>query len=286
MDSLTPYQLGLYEKALPDLPWPEKLRAAREAGFDYLEISIDETDAKLSRLHWTRAERQALRQAMLDEGCPIRSMCLSGHRKYPLGATDASTRARALEIMHGALELADDLGIRYIQLAGYDVYYEPSTPATLRWFAQNLAHAVELAACRGVVLGFETMETPFMDTVGKAMRYVQEIGSPYLQVYPDVGNLTNAARLYGVPAEDDLRSGAGHLVAAHLKETVPGVYREVPFGSGQVNFAALTRALWRLGVRRFVAEMWYTGAADWAGELKHANAFTRQFLNATQASGG
>ena len=37
--------LGLYEKALPpELTWEERLRAVKELGFDYLEISIDEKD--------------------------------------------------------------------------------------------------------------------------------------------------------------------------------------------------------------------------------------------------
>ena len=39
------YTLGLYEKAMPkDLTWEEKLLAAKEAGYDFVEISIDETD--------------------------------------------------------------------------------------------------------------------------------------------------------------------------------------------------------------------------------------------------
>ena len=48
-----------------------------------------------------------------------------------------------------------------------------------------------MAAEKGIVLGFETMETPFMDTVEKAMRYVNLVSSPYLGVYPDIGNLKN-----------------------------------------------------------------------------------------------
>ena len=45
------YSIGLYEKAMPNtLTWKEKLEAAKEAGYDFVEISIDETDAKLARL--------------------------------------------------------------------------------------------------------------------------------------------------------------------------------------------------------------------------------------------
>ena len=52
--------LGLYEKALPpELTWEERLRAVKELGFDYLEISIDEKDERLARLDWTQTERSS-----------------------------------------------------------------------------------------------------------------------------------------------------------------------------------------------------------------------------------
>ena len=95
-----------------------------------------------------------------------------------------------------------------------------------------------MAASCGVILAFETMETEFLNTVGKAMYYVEQIASPYLQVYPDLGNITNAACLYGHAVLDDIQSGRGHLAAMHLKETVPGKYRDIPFGTGHVDFTS------------------------------------------------
>ena len=45
------YRLGLYEKSMPNfLSLEEKLKMVQETGFDYLEMSIDETDEKLARL--------------------------------------------------------------------------------------------------------------------------------------------------------------------------------------------------------------------------------------------
>ena len=45
------YTLGLYEKAMPKtLTWKEKLEVARAAGYDFVEISIDETDENLRDL--------------------------------------------------------------------------------------------------------------------------------------------------------------------------------------------------------------------------------------------
>lgn len=136
------YTLGLYEKAMPaELTWKEKLEAARDAGYDFVEISIDETDAKLARLEWTKEERLELVKTMYETGLPIRTMCLSGHRKYPIGSSNPNTCARGMEIMEKAIRLADDLGIRIIQLAGYDVYYEESTPQTVERFGENLKNA-------------------------------------------------------------------------------------------------------------------------------------------------
>lgn len=266
------YTIGLYEKAMPpSLSWREKLAFAKECGYDFVEISIDESDEKLARLDWTKAERLDLVEAMTEAGLPVRSMCLSGHRKYPLGSAQPDVRARGIEIMEKAIELADDLGVRIIQLAGYDVYYEESTSETKALFLQNLRKAAEMAAVRGIVMGFETMETDFMNTVWKAMFYVNLVGSPYLGVYPDSGNLTNAALTSGGSVLDDLESGRGHIVALHLKESLPGVFREVPFLTGHVDFPAVIGRAWNLGVRRYVTEMWYTGSdGSWKDDIRFA----------------
>ena len=274
------YELGQYEKSMPaELTWKEKLQLCKEFGFDYLEMSVDESDAKLARLDMSKEERQAIIEAMEETNVRIHSMCLSGHRKYPLGHPDEAMQKKALEIMEKAVQLADDLGIRIIQLAGYDVYYEEGNAQTREAFERNLKHCVEMAAKKGILLGFETMETPFMDTVEKSMAYVQKVNSPYLGVYPDMGNLKNASLLYGKNVNEDIRSGSGHIVAAHLKETIPGHYREIPFGSGHTEFVENIQELKQQGVRMFVGEFWYTGNDDWKEVCAHASSFLREKLD-------
>ena len=268
---MKPYAIGLYEKAMPtSLTWEEKLLCAKECGYDFVEISIDETDAKLSRLEWTDDERLEMIRLMKKTGMPIRSMCLSGHRKYPFGSSDPAIRERSLEIMEKAVILADDLGIRIIQLAGYDVYYEEGTAESEALFRENLKKATLMAACRGIVLGFETMETEFMNTTEKSMKYVNVVDSPWLGVYPDSGNLTNAAVTYGTSVFDDLETGRGHIFALHLKETVPGKFREIPFCTGHVDFEGVVKKAWDMGIRRYVTEMWDVGKPDWKEDIKFA----------------
>lgn len=276
MKEMKDYQLGLYEKAMPSsLPLPYMLPAARDAGFDFLEMSIDESDARLARLDWTRDERGALITAMRQSDLHIRTICLSGHRKYPLGSHDEATRAHGVTIFRKAVELASELGVRLIQLAGYDVYYEQGDEDTRAWFIDNLRDCVRYAAACGVTCGFETMETPFMDTVEKAMRAVRAVDSPYLGVYPDLGNLTNASRIYGESVVNDLELGRGRIFAMHIKETEAGRYRDMRFGSGQVDFVTGIRKALALGVRLFVAECWDDGREDWETGIAEVGRFVR-----------
>ena len=94
--------LGLYEKALPaSLGLGEKLAAAAECGFDFMEMSIDEGAEKLSRLSWTRAQRREAAGYCSAAGIHFKTMCLSAHRKYPLGSEDNEVRARSVEIPFG-----------------------------------------------------------------------------------------------------------------------------------------------------------------------------------------
>lgn len=273
-----PKRLTVYEKAMPGmLSWEEKLVAAGKAGFDGVEISIDETEEKLSRLDWSAAARAALRHASLETGVSVGTMCLSGHRKYPLGCEDAALCARGMEIARKAIDFAADTGIRIIQLAGYDVYYTPSTADTRARFGENLQRVVEWAAAQGVILAFETMETPFMNTIEKAMDYVTAVSSPYLQLYPDVGNVSNGT----ADVLADIETGRGHIAAAHLKETKPGVFRDLHYGEGAVDFPSVIAALKAQGVRWYNAEFWYDPAykgGDWMAALCEAHNYLRRYV--------
>ena len=248
--------LGLYEKALPaELSWDERLATAKSAGYDFIEISIDETDERLSRVNWTRGQREDLRNLLCRHTMPILSMCLSGNRRYPIGSENRETREKGIRLIKDAVDFSQDIGIRIIQLAGYDEYYNESNDKTRELFLHALMDVVEYGAVRGICLALETVDTDLIDSTEKAMRFVSMIGSPYLQVYPDVGNIT----AMGKDVEKDFLSGRGHIVAIHLKDTLPGQFRDIPYGTGTVNFIAFFKLLKKMEYKGLlVAEMWAT----------------------------
>lgn len=276
------YRIGLYEKATPsELTWEERLESAKEAGYDYIEMSVDETDMRMSRLDWDDEQIYDLLAAQKKVGLPIETICFSAQRKYPLGSKIWEREAK--ELLRKGVIFARKLGIRIIQTQGYDCYYEETSDETTRErFYRNLEEGTMFAASHGVMLAMETMENDFMNTVEKAMYSVNRVNSPYLQVYPDIGNISNATK----DVTGDLMTGKGHIAAAHLKETVPGKFREIPYGTGQVDFPAAIAQLYELGVRRYVSECWYCGEANWREIIKDNRRFLDdQFTKAQEILG-
>lgn len=246
--------LGIYEKAIPnDFSWKEKMQAAKAAGFDYIEISIDESDERLARLDWSDQEIDEIRSYMEETGIVIPTMCLSGHRRFPFGSKDEATREKAFEIMEKGIILAQKLGVRCIQLATYDVYYEESDEETKRRFLDGMKKSVEMASRAGVILAMEIMDTPFVGTILRAMHYIKEIPSPYFKIYPDMGNLTQ----FSNDVESEFELGIAQTAAIHVKETKPGVFKNVPFGEGTVRFTDIFKKLKELNYTgMFLIEMW------------------------------
>lgn len=275
--------LGIYEKALPkSISWPERLALTKVLGFDFIELSIDETDERIARLEWTKAQRQEILSAIMDTEIPILSMCLSAHRRYPLGSADIKKQEMAIGLLKKAVELASDLGIRTIQLAGYDVYYEPKTIVSRHTFIKNLAKCVAIAANKGVVLAIEIMDDPFINSITKFLAIKSQIPSPYLQVYPDLGNLS------AWPENDvghELEKGISEISQIHLKDTLAvtsdfeGKFKNVKFGEGCVDFLGCLKTLKRLNYSgSFVMEMWSETSPSPEVEIENAKAIVLPFL--------
>lgn len=273
--------LGLYEKALdPGDTWRVRLEKAKALGFDYMELSIDESDDRIARLDWSPAQIEALRRDCYEVGLPLQSMCLSVHRRYPFGSSDPAQREKAHALMDKAIDFCAAAGIRVIQLAGYDVYYESSTPESRRLFLEGMAWSAQRAARRQVMLAMEIMDTPFLNSISKHMAYESMLRSPWFRVYPDLGNLS------AWPENDvdfEIERGIGSIVAIHLKDTLPptdtfpGKFKCVPFGSGCVDFPRRFAQLERLGYTGpYTIEMWYDPNRDDMAEAEKALAWMRE----------
>ena len=273
--------IGIYEKATPkNFTWRERLAFAKELGFDFVEMSVDESDSRLARLDWTKKERLDVVQAIYETGIRIPSICFSGHRRYPLGSNDPKTEATSLEMMKKCIELAQDLGVRTIQLAGYDVYYEEKSPETRARFIKNLRKACDWAEEAQVILAIEIMDDPFLNSIEKYLAVEKEIDSPYLFVYPDTGNVS----AWHNDLWSEFYNGHKSIAALHLKDTYAvtenskGQFRDVPFGDGCVDWEAMFAILKKTNYNGpFLIEMWSENCAT-VEEPKQAIQVAKDFL--------
>lgn len=252
--------MGIYEKAIANkFDWSTKIKIAKEAGYSFIEMSVDESDERLARLEWSKEKRAYIRNLLFENDFYINSICLSGHRRFPFGSKSEETRRKAFEIMDKAIELAKDLGVRNIQLAGYDVYYEEADSDTKLMFIDGLKYATRRAASANVMLSIEIMDTEFIGTITRCMEYIDIVNSPWLQIYPDFGNLSQ----WTDDPAGELEVGIHHIVGIHLKDTKAGIFKCVPFGEGSVEFAKLFQKLDELNFQGpFLVEMWADNEAD------------------------
>ena len=131
-------------------------------------------------------------------------------------------------------------------------------------------------------MGFETMmDREFISSVEKAMEFVNICDSPYLGVYPDIGNLAGAKNDFGYKntVNEDLMIGKGHILACHLKETNPKTDRSVPWGTGLTDYVSNIRVLKDIGVRMFNGEFWCDHPDRWQEWLRESNTFLRSKLD-------
>lgn len=277
---LNNHPLGIYEKALDKkYDWITRLNQAKQIGFDYMEICIDENDERIERLYWNGHEKRKLKEVIEYTQLPIRSMCLSAHRRFPFGSKDPKIAKTAYEIMEKAIDFASDIGIRLIQLAGYDVYYEASTPKSKSAFFEGLKWAVELASSKQVMIATEIMDTDFYNSIIKHLWYEEKIKSPWFGVYPDVGNLT----AWGNDVVSEFNKGIASITAVHLKDTLAvtpafgGKFKNVPFGEGCVDFPLCFSTLDNLEYSgSFLIENWHQEGIDDVEQCKKDKVFIEE----------
>lgn len=273
------YILGISDKAMPGvLNWKEKLETAKKAGYDFIEMVIDESNGSLKQLDMCSEERERLHHEILASGIGIKTISLHIHKDYPMGSSNGKICAKSMSILEKAICLAAQLGGADVQLAGYDVYYELSTEKTRMRFEENLEKASSFAAQYDIRLGIKPMETEFMNTICKALTYIKKINQNDIKIYPNIGTLTNTAKLYGMDVLKDIIAGQGVLLAMQLKDTLPGQYEDIPFGMGHVDFSRTMDMAWKLGVRKFAVDMNYRGNSNWRLDMAVAQGRMRKIL--------
>lgn len=188
------HKFGLYEKALPrDLALSEKLRIAKDLGFDYFELSTDESEEFQARVTSDKSEIIEIRKAIEAYDMPIMTMCLSGTRNWP---SEVRT-----ELATKGMKLTREPFIFLLKLvfASFSLWHTTSitilaNEKTYALFLENLAKLTQEAASCGVMLALENVDIDTMDSLEKGLQIIEHVDSPWLQIFPDIANLYSTGK--------------------------------------------------------------------------------------------
>ena len=222
------------------LGWEERITAANNLGYDGIELNVD-ANALLPRM-WDRDRRAALRALAAERGVTLTSLCMNCHWAFNLASPDARVRELGVDLLLEAIGLAAELGAPTILVPACDTQ-EVTTEDPYRLFRRNLARCLDEAERAGVRLAVEAVGKPFLFTSQQIRTLIEELASPCLGIYLDVGNATAG----GLSAPDQIVAAAGLALLCHVKDT-GGRF----FGRGTVDFPACLSALRSIGYDDFL----------------------------------
>ncbi len=262
--------LGIYEKALPDLSWEERYTLAENAGYDFIELSIDKK--RLNKLDYTDHQIQEVIDAAAKHHMTIETMTLSANRYYPIG--DKELRKQGITIIKKAIVLAKKLGVKLIQLTAYDVFRKPSTPETRELYKQGIQEVLDFNKDYGIILAIEVLEdVDHFNTSAKLVPFLKEIDSPYLKEYADTGNLV----FNGFDPLQDLKDGIEYIEAIHIKDAIVHNEHNIGYGQGLVDFQGVFDYLKQANYQGYlVSECWHE--EDYTPDIRTINQFIRRYM--------
>lgn len=237
----------------------DSIRLAKKAGFDGIELSLNET-GELS-LASSDPEVRRIREMLAEAELEIAGLATGLYWSYPMTSGNEATRAKAIDVCKKQLELAAALGVDTILVipgaVGVDfipgsetVDYEYAYDRALEAIGKLVPHAESA----GVSIGIENVWNKFLLSPLELRTFIDAHGSNYVGSYFDVGN----ALQNGYP-EHWIRILGSRIKKVHFKDyrrAAGGLHGFVDLLAGDVNYPAVMAALEAVGYNNYVtAEM-------------------------------
>jgi L-ribulose-5-phosphate 3-epimerase len=211
----------------------EKFQAAKEAGFDGVEV--------MSHL-----DRNEVLKAHDVTGLIIPSVCGEMHWKYPVSDPDPKIREAGVAALKVTLEDASAYGADTVLfvpgLVNETVRYDECWNRTV----EELKKIIPLAEKLKVKIGLENVWNNFLISPMEAASFVDQFQSPYVGFYFDCGNIL----VYGWP-EQWVKILDKRIAKVHIKEFSRKIADKQGKGAGfgvkllegDVNWPAVMKSL-------------------------------------------
>jgi len=193
---------------LPGTTVAEKFEAAARAGFEGVEpntINVPE-------------EVRQYRDASEKSGVKVHSIMNSDHWRYSLTDSDPEVVKKCVAGIQTSLRNAHDLGAGTVLLVPGIVTPDVSYAEVYRRSQEQIRKLIPLAAELRVIIAVENVSNRFLLSPLEFARYIDELQSPWVKAYFDIGNVVSSAY-----PQDWIRSLGGRIVRVHIKRFEPGV---------------------------------------------------------------
>lgn len=251
---------GISIWSFPAQPLADSFALAKKAGFEGVEVALDEGAGEITL---TSAEKQLMevkRQAE-DAGIALYSVASGLYWSYWLSSPDASEREKAQDIVKCQLDTAAILGCRSILVIPGCVNAEFAVPGRIEDYEDTYARSLESlekvkghAEGCGVEIALENVWNKFLLSPMEMRDFIDKLQSPWVGSYLDIGNtLAN-----GYP-EQWVKTLGSRIKKVHFKDyrvEAGGLHGFVDLLAGDVNYPAVMEALKKVGYDDWVtAEM-------------------------------
>ena len=218
-----------------DAPLIEKFKLLKSLGYDGVEL---DSPSDLDRKEVLRARDEA--------ELPIHGVVDSAHWRDTLSHADPAVRQRGLEALQTALRDAQYFGGSSVLLVPAVVNREVSYDQAYERSQAEIRRALPLAEELNIKILLENVWNQFLLSPLETARYIDELDSPLVGAYFDVGNVVN----YGWP-EQWIRVLGPRIGKLDIKEFSrrrrdnEGLWKgfDVELGEGDCDWPAVMQAL-------------------------------------------
>lgn len=216
-----------------DLSDREKFRLAKRCGFEGIEARWP-----LKDLQAAAEQAKVARQ----EGVPIHSLLYGWWP--PFTNRRPSVVGKSIEEMETALRCAQAMGADAVLLVPTRVTEDFSYQDAYKWSQEYVRRLIPTAEETRVVIAIENVWNKFLLSPLEFARYLDELESPWVRAYFDVGNII----IYGY-AQHWIRTLGTRIMKLHLKDFRREGYQWTNLLDGDVNWRQVRSALDEIGFR-------------------------------------
>ncbi|MGD0091195.1 MAG: sugar phosphate isomerase/epimerase family protein [Planctomycetota bacterium] len=209
----------------------DKFKLAKELGFDGVELNSP-----------GMSNRDEVKKALEATGLGVSEIMDAVHWRDTLSHPDEAVRAKGVAGLKTAITDAKFTGGGAVLLVPAVVNKDATKEEAWKRSSEEIKKVVPFAEEQGVKIGIENVWNNFLMDPQDMAKYIDEIGSPWVGSFFDIGNHVKFAK-----PEDWIRTLGKRILRLHVKEFSKAKGFNVKLGEGDIVWPEVVKALGEVG---------------------------------------